>query len=267
MFLNECAYEFLKHFHITISVKSIWLIITINGLSRKTIERRAINIQEKDVIRYFKEINAIDWTTSNLVFLDEVSFDNRDMIRKYGYCVKGQSLFYRGEFNRKSRISLLCFLGDQGILDIYDTEGTFTRSKFISKCREFALESGKVYQYPGINSVWILDGVKIHCHRKLVYYLRTIGIIVIFLPAYCPFFNPIEIIFGLVKRQFRRVYTECSNEPLLLTIAKSFKPFYNYNCVNIFKHCGYSEPSSFNPGRAFVSVNEKKLKYLMGYEN
>ena len=84
MFLNECAYEFLKHFHITISVKSIWLIITINGLSRKTIERRAINIQEKDVIRYFKEINAIDWTASNLVFLDEVSFDNRDMIRKYG---------------------------------------------------------------------------------------------------------------------------------------------------------------------------------------
>ncbi len=83
MFLDECAYEFLKHFKKTISIKSVWLILNANGLTRKTIERRAINIQEKDIIRYFKEINSIDWSISNLVFLDEVSFDNRDMLRKY----------------------------------------------------------------------------------------------------------------------------------------------------------------------------------------
>lgn len=72
MFLDECAYEFLKEFKVTISLKSIWKIIHVNGLTRKVIERRAINIQEKDIVRYFREINAIDWTTSNLVFLDEV---------------------------------------------------------------------------------------------------------------------------------------------------------------------------------------------------
>jgi transposase len=161
---------------------------------------------------------------------------------------------------------LLCFLGEQGFLDVFDTEGTFTRKKFIDKCREFILESGKVSQYPGYNSVWILDGDKIHCHRKLVYYLRTLGVIVIFLPAYCPFLNPIEIMFGIVKRKFHRVYSECRNEYLLLTIAKSFKPFYHYNCVQIFKHYGYLEPSYFNPGKAFKSA-DRSLKEAMEYQN
>jgi transposase len=267
MFLDECAYEFLKHFKISISIKSVWQILIVNGLSRKIIERRAINIQEKDIIRYFREINSIDWVTSNLVFLDEVSFDNRDMLRKYGYCIKGEALYYRGEFNRRPRVSLLCFLGEKGFLGVYNTEGTFTRSKFIEKCREFILDSGKVLKYPGFNSVWILDGAKIHCHRKLIYYLRTLGIIIIFLPAYCPFFNPIEILFGFVKKRFQRVYSECSKEPLLLTIGKAFKPFYDYNCLNIFKHCGYSESSNFEPGKALSSATSRNLKKFMEFEN
>ncbi|OWZ04489.1 Serine/threonine-protein kinase [Phytophthora megakarya] len=49
-----------------------------------------------------------------------------------------------------------------------------------------------VHQYPGRGSVWILDGAKIHCHPDIVYYLRSLGIISIFLPCYCPFYNPID---------------------------------------------------------------------------
>ena len=141
------------------------------------------------------------------------------MIRKKGYCVKGKRLLYRDEFNRKPRESLLCFLDQNGMRDSFHTEGTFDRKLFIECCKEFSLKSGHVFQYPGQNSIWILDGAKIHCHQDICFYLRSLGLKIIYLPAYCSFFNPIEIIFELTKRYMRRYYQECSTKPLLFHIV------------------------------------------------
>lgn len=77
-----------------------------------------------------RELLAIQWDIYNLVFLDEVSFDNQDMLRRKGYGVIGQKIIYRGEFCRKPRVSCLCFLGVNGMLDTFTTDGTFTRIKF-----------------------------------------------------------------------------------------------------------------------------------------
>jgi hypothetical protein len=76
----------------------------------------------------------------------------------------------------KPRSSLLCLIGIDGLLDTFSTEGTFDRLKFIGCCKEFALKNPQVRQYPGANSVWILDGAAIHCDPNIVYYLRSLGI-------------------------------------------------------------------------------------------
>ena len=57
------------------------------------------------------------------MFLAEVGFDNRDMLRTHDYCLRGESLIYRGEFNRQPRVSLLCFIGIEGLLETFHTEG------------------------------------------------------------------------------------------------------------------------------------------------
>eukprot|EP00474_Spongospora_subterranea_P002759 CRZ03217.1 hypothetical protein [Spongospora subterranea] len=56
------------------------------------IERCAIQISRKDIIRFFNELKAIDWTHATLTFLDEVSFDNRGMLRRRGYALKVQDV-------------------------------------------------------------------------------------------------------------------------------------------------------------------------------
>lgn len=58
-------------------------------------------------------------------------------------------------------MSVLCFLGQQGILETYQTEGTFSRKEFFNYCKDFAL-GGICDVFPGRYSVWILDGAKIH---------------------------------------------------------------------------------------------------------
>ena len=77
-YLDEVRSKFMIEFHMSISCSTIWRIIDEAGLTRKVIERRAIEICVADIIRYVNELLSLPygWTYENLVFLDEVGFDN-----------------------------------------------------------------------------------------------------------------------------------------------------------------------------------------------
>lgn len=220
-----------------------------NKLSWKTLEVRAIQIKDREIERFFYELQSIDWSYSNLIFLDEVSMDNRGLLRRKGYGIIGRKLYFRGEYVRRPRLSFLCFLGQNGLLETYKTEGTFTRLKFFECCKEFAL-GGICHSYPGKNSVWILDGAKIHCHPSIIRYLRSLGILPIFLPAYTPFFNPIEIVFGVIKSHLKRRFG-ASSKDMELKVNEELTNMRNFCCTKIFKNCGYTVSGKFNPSIGF----------------
>ncbi|KAG9408748.1 Serine kinase [Aphanomyces cochlioides] len=206
-----------------------------------------MNIKDEDIARFMLEIQSLKWGHMNIQFLDEVSFDNKGMLRNRGYSMKGQKLAFRDEFNRKPRVSLLCFINMDSLVETFSTDGTFDRTTFVDCCREHAHSGKSVRQYPGPGSIWILDGAKIHCHYDIVYYLRSLGIVPIFLPAYCPFYNPIEILFGLTKRAFKRKYWEGNNETLAEAVALILQDFYCFDMTRIFDHCGWKETGVFYP--------------------
>ena len=93
------------------------------------LERRAIQIKLKDVIRFAEELNSINWCKKHLLFLDEVSFDNRGMLRNRGYALKGRRLIFRGEFIRKPRISYLAFICESGLVDYFEVGGTLHKGQ------------------------------------------------------------------------------------------------------------------------------------------
>lgn len=142
-------------------------------------------------------------------------------------------------------MSLLCFLGQKGILETYQTEGTFSRLKFFNSCKDFAL-GGICSDYPNQHSVWILDGAKIHCHSAIVRYLRSVGIIPIFLPPYTPFFNPIEIVFGVIKKHLKKTFA-ASTKNMEFEVNAEFTKMRHFDCTSIFKSCGYVMSGKFDP--------------------
>lgn len=221
LYLEEAKFKFERNFGVTISASYICQILHANNFSWKTLEIRAMQINDREIEKFFYELNSIKWHYSNLVFLDEISVDNHGLIRSKGYGIVGKKLIFRGEFNRKPRMSLLCFLGQEGILETFQTEGTFTRQIFFDCCKDFAL-GGICRVYPGYHSVWILDGAKIHCHVAIIRYFRSIGIILIFLPPYTPFFNPIEIIFGIVKKHLKKAFAKSTNNMEFQVNAESW---------------------------------------------
>lgn len=238
IFLDEARKRFECHFLVSISKTAIWNILKSSGFTYETIERRAIQIRSEDIVKFALELQAVEWQLHNLVFLDEVSFDSRDFLRNKGYGPVGERVIFRGEFKRRPRVSLLCFAGQSGLLETFMTDGTFTRKCFFECCREFAL-SGNVQQFPGKHSVWNLDDARIHCHRSIIEYLRSLGINVVFLPAYTPFYNPIEYLFGYVKRYLHRAYQENSSGQLSVTISTALNYFEHFNMTKIFKKRGY----------------------------
>ena len=210
-----------------------------------------MHIKENDIIRFTTELNSMLWTKHNILFLDEVSFDNRGMVRSKGYGELGHRLPVKAEFKRLPRVSLLVMINAFGVVEVAMTEGTFTRHKFFDACCKLA-ESGKCGKYPSKNSIWIMDGAKIHTHPKISRAFRRRGIIPLFLPAYCPFFNPIEVFFSWVKTRMRELYPENkfnNAKDLAGFVMDIMKSFNSADFEPIFDHCGYENSFAFDPTR------------------
>lgn len=79
---NEAALLFFQQFHLQISTSSISAILSEAGLTWKVLERRAIQIQIEDILRFCDKLSSFPWLLKNLVFLDELGFDNKSMMRK-----------------------------------------------------------------------------------------------------------------------------------------------------------------------------------------
>ncbi|KAF0738677.1 hypothetical protein Ae201684_005604 [Aphanomyces euteiches] len=73
-----------------------WRLIHNSGMTWRVIERRAIQIHQQDICRFVNELDSVIWSQRNLVFLDEVSFDNRGMLRRRGYAMRGERVIIRG---------------------------------------------------------------------------------------------------------------------------------------------------------------------------
>jgi transposase len=275
-YLEETKWAYEEHFGETISRTTIWTILHENGIvykayiysvlfifylqlmpwcAFKAIEQRSMNIRFTEVLRFANDLDLLPWSPDNLVMLDEVSVDNRACWRSRGYGKRGRRLVHRGDFRRLPRISLLSFINLHGIAETYLTDGTFTSKSFAQHCLEFA-HSGVVEQLPGRNSVWILDNARIHCDPALVTTLRSMGIGIVFLPPYCPFFNPIEIFFGKFKGRLRKLYNvkdqkKLTAEALACGVLSIMNAYRNFDMRPYFSHCGYVTPGCFDWEKAY----------------
>merc|ERR1712137_1098698 len=221
-----------------LSPSSVWRILVEKGYSYVVMERRALQSKRSMILAYTLEINSLTPLVEQLLFLDEMSIDSRAMLKKRGFFIRGTCPVYHGNFARSERISILGFCNHEGFLEVYKSKGTFTRSVFFEKIRSL-VNSGKVQAYPGRNSVWVMDGAAIHVDANIIYYLRSVGVRILFLPAFCPFFNPIEYLFGYLKDYCQKNYREKGMEEF--TLAAGIKYYERFDMGPTFAKCGYSQ--------------------------
>ena len=174
-----------------------------------------------------------------LVFIDETGTDRRNLIRKYGYSMRGRPLRNHSFLVRGERVSAIACISMDGLLDVKTLTGTSDGDTFYSFVQTHLLP--QLMPYNGFNphSVVIMDNCSIHHVPEVTKSIQDVGALLHFLPAYSPDFAPIEETFSKVKQSMKSiekeiVYTsDC--ETLLL---QSFLQVTPDDCQAWIRNCG-----------------------------
>ena len=131
------------------------------------------------------------------VFLDEAGF-SLAMYQAYGWAPKEQRLVEAVPFQRGVNFSVLGAIGIQGMICTHQKSGSMKRVDMESFL-EFDL-------LPRLRKgmVLILDNARIHHGGRIEEIVEAAGCSLLYLPAYSPDFNPIELAWSWLKRFVRR---------------------------------------------------------------
>ena len=99
--------------------------------------------------------------------------------------------------------------------------------------------SAMVAGYLNQGDYLVVDNASVHVAKPIRVMLHDLlvarGVILVFLPAYSPELNPIELIFANVKRYLREY--RVAGLPLWIHIAGAFASITNEDLLNVYRHC------------------------------
>lgn len=91
----------------------------------------------------------------------------------------------------------------------------------------------------GPGDLVVRDNLAPHKSDPTLALIRRAGAEVLFLPAYSPDFNPIEMMWSKVKQWLRKVEARTYAE-LIAAIGQALERVTPQDALNWFAHCGYS---------------------------
>jgi len=166
-----------------------------------------------------------------LVFIDETSV-NTKLYRMRGRGLKGERIHETGPMGGWKTQTFIAGLREQSLVAPWVLDGPMTRVAF-----ETYVETQLTAQLnPG--DVVILDNLSSHKSAKASECLKAAGCWFLFLPAYSPDLNPIEMAFSKLKAHLRRIGAR-TLEDLQDAIASILDLFSPDECANYFDAAGY----------------------------
>lgn len=187
-------------FKILISLSSVTNIIKKLKLTRKK-----INYQIIKNIDYLKELNKkrLEYKEyfknkhmSKLIFIDEVGF-GVSTLKDKGLSTKGKPIYMPDKNKSVKNISMIMSINSNEIIeyDMYDEPiDSFKFYSFINKI---------IKKLKCDNYTFIFDNVSFHHNKETLKLITESKNHYIFTPPYSPNFNPIENVFGIIKKNYK----------------------------------------------------------------
>lgn len=189
-----------------------------------TVVCKDIHKIEEDRKIFAQSIENTNENFYNYISIDESSFCVNDYLKK-GYSMKGKSIHRLIKHRRnKERYSLLMAISNKKIVayEIYDKSvNSVEYLKFIEKNKN-----------KFVNNTLLQDNVRFH-HAKIVKkFTKDNNINMKYIPPYTPIFNPIEMCFSKIKKEFRNLDHANVRDDIVLSIDK----LKNDNLNNYYSH-------------------------------
>ena len=190
----------------------------------------------------FRTLINTQYRPEQLVFADESHFNRLTLRRPYAWAKRSERASRHELQFRGAKYSLLPALSLDGILHLEVVENVVTGSAFRQFVEGLLPQMNK---WPLPNSVLIVDNASIHKVAGIRKLVEERGMRLLFLPAYSPDYNPIELAFSSIKAWLRsnrdRVNQEMESEDgtvynALWQAVYSVTP---EKARGWYKHCGY----------------------------
>ena len=200
--LQEIAYKVEEITGTVVSTSTLCRLLGRHGFTRKKVQ--VVALQRSLDLRALYVASIFTFSRDMFVWIDETGSDLKEMLRRYGYALRGERAVCHRLQVRGQRISAIAAISSDGLLGVELTTGSVNGEKFYDFVRGTLIP--EMLPFDGIHprSIAIMDNCSIHHVREVSDLFTDAGILQIFLPPYSPDMNPIELTFSYVKGYFRK---------------------------------------------------------------
>lgn len=169
-----------------------------------------------------------------VVFLDETSTQTT-LTRTHGRAPRGERVVGAVPRTHGANITTLVAMGPTGMQAPCVFEGAVDSALFVRWLRRWLVPTLRW------GTTVVLDNLSVHRHAEVRTVLERAGCHLVYLPAYSPDFNPIELAFSKLKTHLRSVGARAF-EPLLAAIGDGLAAITTDDIAGFYGHCGFALP-------------------------
>lgn len=189
-------------------------------------------MQKSQLVQQIKDLREKGYS---ILHADETCF-TRKTIAQSEYCRPRESMITDQRLQNESCHALLMSISvEEGI----DLAKVYPKSVNIDKFIDW-LEDLRA-KYPDRLMACFLDNLQVHKAKRTREKLDELGIVPIYNLPYSPEYNPIELIFSIVKNKYKRLRSHCliQNQvpDIESLIAKAIDSVQLSNIINCINHC------------------------------
>jgi transposase len=226
-FVSLIALRKLVHdvLHIVVSKELLRLVIKRQGWTKK---KAKFFGQPKDLEKktaaFFELRNQLVHEGRHFVSIDETSF-GRHGSPSYGYSPKGKRLMLRTKTPSIKTKTAICCVSATRVESVKLIEGSANTTRFHAFLQSLNLPA---------RSVVLLDNVSFHHSKVVKSFCLDHDLHLLYVPPYSPWFNPIEMAFSVVKRNYYK--TQEINESFGLLNCNMLKAMFkkSLECIERF---------------------------------
>ena len=235
--LSEIASKVQEISGTVVSTSTLCKLLASYGMTRKKVQHVAL--QRCLDLRASFMANVFTFSKEMFVWVDETGSNMKDMLRKYGYALRGERAICHRLLVRGQRISSISAMSTEGMLAVELTTNSVNREKFFDFVRGSLIP--EMLPFDGCNpkSIAVMDNCSIHHVQEVADLFNSAGIVLLFLPPYSPDFNPIELAFSYIKYYLKDHEDIMHVVPPTQLIHAAFSSITVSMCNSWIDHCGY----------------------------
>jgi len=203
MMQDEMAAWLANERGVEVSRSTVSRLLKEEGWSRKKIAR--ISRTRNEALRMQYQRFMCQFSNDDVVHLDESNFNEKTGWRHYGYAPIGEEARYSEDVRRGKTWSICGALTVDGMLCTEIKRGYFDAEHFLEFVSEKLIPALQA-KYGATPVVVVMDNCSVHVNHRVQQLIESAGYQLQYLPPYSPDFNPIELVWSVLKAWIRRWY-------------------------------------------------------------